>query len=273
MTDLARLQASLARLSAPPERVVGQERWLVGAGPKDLALAMRQETEETQLPRTLCFRNDRDERLVLQVRAGKIAKLVSAPQYSDYDVDSAQLNLDEAGTAQTDIMRKVIRDFVRDVAAISVMSDLRAPDISPALIGICPRDCFPSASAFDQEVASGSPPALEDALARVLGLVTAWIRVQGGMLCNSQGDPACILRLEELARAELEGRAAAADSEPSTATEDICVIISAAGIGAEAILSASLGDSLVFMSFPASKVCEIAGLWCELVSDLDASQY
>lgn len=273
MTELARLQAILARLSAPPERVVGQERWLVGAGPKELALAMRQETEETQLPRTLCFRNDRDERLVLQVKAGKIAKLVSAPQCGDSDVELVELNLDQAGTAQKHIMRKVIRDFVWEVAAISVMSDLRPPDVSPALIGICPRDCFPPASAFDQEFASDSPPGLEDALARVVELGTAWIWVQGGVLRDSQGDPACVLGLEGLARAELEERAAAAVGELSTAKEDICVIISAAGIEAEAVLSASLGDSLVFMSFAASKVCDIVDLWCELVSDRDTSQY
>lgn len=258
MTDLERLLARLARLADAPEPVRGGARVLAVEGRPDPLAAMQREVEETQMPRSLRFCNDRDDLLVLHVKAGRIAVVADAPQCLGPERDIVGVDLSGADASHKDRLSKVLGGFLEGAAGLTVRSGLRAPDISPAVTGVCPGECFLPSGAAEQGTAPAVAPGdLGGFLSACADVATAWVWVQGAEICDHDGAPERVQRLSALAQNELAERAAL-----SPAPDDArCVIISGAGPQADAILSGSFGAGLVFVSFPASEVAEVLRLW------------
>lgn len=258
MTDLERLRARLTRLTEAPQGVSGAGRILVGAGGGDPLAALQREIEETQMPRSLTFHNDHDDVLVLHVKAGRIAVVVDAPQGEGPERDIIGVDLSGPDPSHKARVSEVISEFLAGTSGLTVQSDLRAPEISPVVTGVCPTECF-LMCVDEAQGASGDLGAFLSACADV---ATAWVWVQGAEICDHDGPAERVQKLSDLAQNELADRVA-----PSPGAEDAkCVIISGAGSQADAIFSGSLADGLVFVSFPASDVAVVLGFWRAMVS-------
>lgn len=262
MADIDYLRGRLARLTDPPEPVSGLSRVLCRAHSPDLWNALLQEISETQLARTVTFSNERAEELVLHLKAGRVAKLVAAPQISGEPLDIIGRPLSGADQSQRESFGLILQKFLQDASALWVQSSLDVPQIAPAVTGICPKECY--AKGLTRDALGDGATARADLLGflNLCGdIATAWICVQGGEIQDSYGAAATLLKLNVLVQGEIGKESPPPARAAPSAAQGLCVIICGQGESGDAILSCRSGDAMAFLSFPAQHVAEVVSNW------------
>ncbi|SMY07287.1 hypothetical protein [Flavimaricola marinus] len=266
MSDLQTLRKQIRRLSEPAESSIGQARVLANDNCTDIAAAMRQAIEDTQLPRVLCFENERNGLLSLHVRSGRMVTILDATVGNDFDKGAIHCELSERNEGQIEQVGRLVAALLHGARRLLVTSSLDVPDMSQAVLGIAAADVFQDrANQNEGSSAEYDRPKISVILDRLKTDDVSWLWFRGKDVRGSDGDPSLISRLQVLALKELDDRASLPQVDPSSKIDDDCLVLFAGGDGTETILSASLGEDLLFISFPSCGLTDVLKVWRDIL--------
>lgn len=235
--DVTTLHTRLATLISGQDQQ-GEHGRILDCTPTGGALtAICREVSETYTLRRLHFTNESQEKLLLDVRDGRVLGVVPSdiPQGAEPDCS------DPAHTA------KLIQDFAQRSSAISVRSEIIQTRASGNALGVSVNQILAT------EAVSSPPPTAENVAERATEFVAACspyalalLHISQGKTVAEQGEAATLETLHLLAEAENATDPDTAHDEQHPTPEN-CVIFSSHPDLARSILCAATGSHLIFV--------------------------
>lgn len=226
---------------------------------------MLQEILETQMPRCLVFRNDRDETLALQVISGRIVAVTqpTSPRLMGTDLGVLDQAISDNDGPTISVVCRAFRIFLRHARDLHVAIDfLKKRSPSATNIGLSTRTLFEDMDDESEVIGSTNVLLSFDRFAVACAAdATAMLRIDGTEVTRMKGTENQTNALLKLAESEFAPRTEATRLDNGQSALDSCVIVCGPIDKAQAVLSCASNGLMVYVLFESMKVGKMLALW------------
>lgn len=266
MSDIATLHDRLNKLVHGNDPVSGKIRDLMHRGTTSVLQAMRSEIAETQLPRRLVFRNDREEEISFEVASGRVLR-VSPPTSDHFRADLPEVltqSLSQSTEAQVLQFITVLKAFASEATKLTVEAQIPRHKTSGLDVGISVEDLLqephlPEQNQAEQSSGNALGAFLDDCTSRV----SAALLMKGDRFVLEHGPEAQLKALKALALAERASNDSPQQLDDDPSASGQCVIYTGHPQDGQAVLCASQAPNLAFLSFPCEALEAVLGFWAD----------
>ena len=259
MAQLSKLHDRLNKVVSDAETVTRYGRVLEFVAPQTGLSTLAEEIEETRFERRLLFRNERHEEFGMHVVAGRILRVTAcdlAPslhaRQEDAYVELVGQDL-SSDTPETLLeVAKALQAFCDNVKILYVKAQPPPQSLQHQSIGVS-LDMILAPCASAPAPIPDQPVRLAEFAEHASADATALLHIAAQDVAAAHGQETALQALLDLAESELQFRAREAAEGRSPDAQEHCIILeSGTDKSGQAILCATCGEDLVFVTFPSN---------------------